>query len=79
MRVGVDAAISAVVAVGIAVLATVLLRAVGAGSQEAPVEPPATAPERVLTTQPEERSVQVIRRGGGCFACPPADRSGTAA
>ena len=74
----VTAAISAVIAVGIAVLATVLLRAVSASSQEAPVEL-ATVPEPAVTTQPEERSVQVIRSGGGCFACPPGERSSPAA
>jgi MFS transporter, DHA2 family, multidrug resistance protein len=75
----VTAAISAVIAVGIAVLATVLLRAVRAGSQEEPVGPPATVPEPAVASQPEEQSVQVIRTGGGCFACPPGDRSSPAA
>jgi DHA2 family multidrug resistance protein-like MFS transporter len=75
----VTAAISAVIAVGIAVLATVLLRAVRASSQEEPVGPPATAPEPAVASQPEEQPVQVIRTGGGCFACPPGDRSSPAA
>jgi MFS transporter, DHA2 family, multidrug resistance protein len=69
----VTAAISAVVAVGIAVGATVLLRGVRASSQAAPAEPPATTTEPDTAPQPEE-SVQVIRTGGGCFACPPGDR-----
>jgi MFS transporter, DHA2 family, multidrug resistance protein len=75
----VTAAISAVIAAGIAVLATVLLREVRASSEEAPVGPPATAAEPAVATQPEEQSVQVIRSGGGCFACPPGDRSSPAA
>jgi MFS transporter, DHA2 family, multidrug resistance protein len=79
MGLHVTAAISAVIAVGIAVLATVLLRPVRASSQEAPVEPPATAPEPAVAVHPEEQSVQVIRAGGGCFACPPGDRSSPAA
>jgi DHA2 family multidrug resistance protein-like MFS transporter len=74
----VTAAISAVIAVGIAVLATVLLRAVRASSQEEPVGPLAAAPEPAVALQPEEQSVQVIRTGGGCFACPPGDRSSPA-
>jgi MFS transporter, DHA2 family, multidrug resistance protein len=79
MGLHVTAAISAVIAVGIAVLATVLLRAVRASSQEAPVELPATVPEPAVAVQSEEQSVQVIRTGGGCFACPPGDRSSPAA
>jgi DHA2 family multidrug resistance protein-like MFS transporter len=63
------AVLSAAVAVGIAVLATVLLRAVPAGSQAAPVEQPATVTEPVAVAQPEE-AVQLIRSGGGCVACP---------
>src|SRR6266545_3617255 len=65
------------IAVGIAVLATVLLRAVRSSSQAAPVEQPATAPEPAVASQPEE-PVQVIRTGGGCFACPPGERSSPA-
>jgi hypothetical protein len=59
------------------VLATVLLRAVRSSSQAAPVEQPATAPEPAVASQPEE-PVQVIRTGGGCFACPPGERSSPA-
>src|SRR6266498_2535904 len=77
MGLQVTAAISAVIAVGIAVLATVLLRAVRSSSQAAPVEQPATAPEPAVASQPEE-PVQVIRTGGGCFACPPGERSSPA-
>jgi len=75
MGLQVTAAISAVVATGIAVLATVLLRAVRASSQTAPIEPPATAPDPAIASasQPEEQPVQVIRTGGGCFACPPGE------
>jgi MFS transporter, DHA2 family, multidrug resistance protein len=76
------AAITAVIAIGFAVLATVLLRAVRpsseAASEAAPAEQPPAAPKPAVALQPEE-SVQVIRTGGGCFACPPADRSGSAA
>jgi MFS transporter, DHA2 family, multidrug resistance protein len=64
------AALSAAVAVGIAVLATVLLRAVNAASsQAAPAEEPATATEPAVVAQPEE-AVQLIRSGSGCLACP---------
>jgi DHA2 family multidrug resistance protein-like MFS transporter len=79
MGLHVTATISAVIAVGIAVLATVLLRAVRASSQEAPAEPPAVAPEPAVAVQSDEQPVQVIRTGGGCFACPPPDRSSPAA
>jgi MFS transporter, DHA2 family, multidrug resistance protein len=74
------AALSAAVAVGIAVLATVLLRGVPASSQAEPAERPAepepadTAPRPF--TMPEE-GIQLIRSGSGCLACPgerrPAD------
>jgi hypothetical protein len=55
------AAISAVVALIIAVVATVLLRRVREPYQVERVEEPAAKPEEV---------VQVIRTGGGCVACP---------
>jgi DHA2 family multidrug resistance protein-like MFS transporter len=81
----VTAAISAVIAVGIAVAATLLLRAVRSSSETAPVEPPAAAPEPAVAApappvaaKPKE-PVQVIRTGGGCFACPPGERSSPAA
>jgi len=60
--------ISAVAAAGIAVLATVLLRSVRPSAQAEPAQEPPAAPE------PEE-PVPVIRSGGGCFACPPPERS----
>jgi MFS transporter, DHA2 family, multidrug resistance protein len=67
----VTAGISAVVAVGIAVVATVMLRDVPRTSAAAPAEPAgqpaAVEPRRVA--QPEE-PVQLIRSGGGCVACP---------
>jgi DHA2 family multidrug resistance protein-like MFS transporter len=63
------AGLSAVVAVGIAVLATVGLRGVGASSEAEPGEQPAPAPEPVAVAQPEE-AVQLIRAGSGCLACP---------
>jgi DHA2 family multidrug resistance protein-like MFS transporter len=68
----VTAGISAVVAVGIAVLATVMLRDVPRTSEAAPAEPSAAVePEPVSrrAAQPEE-PVQLIRSGGGCVACP---------
>ena len=70
------AGLSAAVAVGFAVLATVLLRDVPARSQDAPGEPPAAAPQPAPVGLPEE-GFQVIRSGSGCLACPgerrPAD------
>jgi hypothetical protein len=65
----VTAGISAVVAVGIAVLATVMLRDVPRTGQAVPAEQPAVAVEPRRATQPEE-PVQLIRSGGGCVACP---------
>jgi len=69
MGLQVTAAISAAVAVGIAVLATVVLRGVRGTSQAAPGEQPAIATEPDTVAQPEE-PVQLIRTGGGCVACP---------
>jgi DHA2 family multidrug resistance protein-like MFS transporter len=70
----VTAGISAVVAVGIAVLATVMLRGVpttAEAAEAAPAEPPAVQVEARRTGQPEEpEPVQLIRTGGGCVACP---------
>jgi MFS transporter, DHA2 family, multidrug resistance protein len=67
------AALSAVVAVGIAVMATVLLRAVPPTAEAEPGEQP--APEPVAVPQPEpqpqpEPAIQLIRVGSGCMACP---------
>jgi len=63
--------LSAVVAVAIAMLATVLLRAVPATAQAEPGEQPATAPQPEVVAQPEEpEAVQLIRVGSGCLACP---------
>ncbi len=69
MGLQVTAAISAAVAIGIAVLATVLLRGVRGSSQAEPGEQPAIATEPDTVAQPEE-PVQLIRTGGGCFVCP---------
>jgi MFS transporter, DHA2 family, multidrug resistance protein len=70
----VTAGISAVVAVGIAVLATVMLRGVpttAEAAEAAPAEPPAVQVEARRVGQPEEPDpVQLIRSGGGCVACP---------
>jgi DHA2 family multidrug resistance protein-like MFS transporter len=62
--------LSAVVAAGIAVLSTVLLRAVPAAAQAAEPEPAAepAAPWRPEPMQPEP--IQLIRSGSGCVACP---------
>ena len=66
----VTAGISAVVAIGIAVLAAAMLRDVPTTAQAAgPAEQPAVAVEPERAAQPEE-SVQLIRSGGGCVACP---------
>jgi MFS transporter, DHA2 family, multidrug resistance protein len=65
----VTAGISAVVAVGIAVLATVMLREVPLTAEAEPAEQPAAAVEPRRAAQPEE-PVQLIRSGGGCVACP---------
>jgi MFS transporter, DHA2 family, multidrug resistance protein len=74
MGLQVTAAISAVVAVGIAVLATFLLRGVPATSQEPPVELPATTPPRPSRPPPRpEEPVQVIRTGAGCLTRPRAN------
>jgi len=63
--------LSAAVAVGIAVLATVLLREVPATAQAEAGEPPTTTAEPVAVAQPEEpEPVQLIRSGSGCLACP---------
>jgi MFS transporter, DHA2 family, multidrug resistance protein len=59
--------LSAAVAVVVAVVATVLLREVPAGSEAEPGERPALEP--VAVAQPEE-TVQLIRTGSGCLACP---------
>jgi MFS transporter, DHA2 family, multidrug resistance protein len=69
------AALSAVLAVGIAVLATVLLRAVRPSGQAEPAEQPAepapdTAPRPFV--MPEE-GIQIIRSGSGCQVCPPGE------
>jgi MFS transporter, DHA2 family, multidrug resistance protein len=64
--------LSAVVAVGIAVLATVLLRAVPVTAQAEAGEQPAAPPEPEVVARPEEpEPVQIIRVGSGCIACPP--------
>jgi DHA2 family multidrug resistance protein-like MFS transporter len=64
--------LSAVVAVGIAVLATVLLRAVPVTAQAEAGEQPAAPPEPAVVAQREEpEPVQIIRVGSGCIACPP--------
>jgi len=65
----VTAGISAVVAVGIAVLATVMLREVPPTAEAEPAEQPAAAVEERRAAHPEE-PVQLIRSGGGCVACP---------
>jgi MFS transporter, DHA2 family, multidrug resistance protein len=58
--------LSAAVAAGIAVLATVLLRAVPVTAQAEPDQPPTTA----AVPHDEPEPVQLIRSGSGCMACP---------
>jgi MFS transporter, DHA2 family, multidrug resistance protein len=70
----VTAGLSAVVAVGIAVVATVMLRGVPATAEAGAAEPPPAEPAPPAA-EPEpagrrEESVQLIRTGGGCVACP---------
>jgi MFS transporter, DHA2 family, multidrug resistance protein len=71
----VTAGISAAIAVGIAVLATVMLPKHATTSQAEPAEPPAPAPEPTPKPKPRraarpEEPRQLIRTGGGCVACP---------
>jgi len=63
------AALSAAIAAAAAAMATVLLWRVPATSRSQAEEQPATAAEAVEATQPEE-TVQLIRSGSGCLACP---------
>jgi DHA2 family multidrug resistance protein-like MFS transporter len=79
----VTAVISAAVAAGIAVLATVLLRGVRGTSQAAPAQQPATATRPGTAAQPSEpgpprEAIQLIRTGGGCAACPGEHEPATA-
>src|SRR5262249_14722396 len=65
----------AALAVGIAVLATVLLRGVRGTSQTAPAQQPAipTGPDaagQAVEPVPPGKAVQLIRTGGGCAVCP---------
>jgi hypothetical protein len=62
--------LSAVAAVGIAVMATVLLRSVPVAAQAEAGEQPPAPPEPQVATQPEEQPIQIIRVGSGCMACP---------
>jgi MFS transporter, DHA2 family, multidrug resistance protein len=71
----VTAALSSAVALGIAVVATVMLRTVRSASQAAPEEQEVIVVEPVTIAPPEE-PVQVIRSGGGCFACPATELTG---
>jgi MFS transporter, DHA2 family, multidrug resistance protein len=70
----VTAGISAAVAAGTAVLATVMLRGVPTTAEAAeatPAEPPAVQVEaRRVGQRDEPEPVQLIRTGGGCVACP---------
>ena len=66
--------LSAAVAVGVAVMATVLLRAVPAGAEAEAAEQPAPEPVPVAQPEPEpEPAIQIIRVGSGCMACPPGE------
>jgi DHA2 family multidrug resistance protein-like MFS transporter len=71
----VTAGISAVVAVGIAVVATVMLRGVPTTAEAAEAgagRPAGTSAAEVESRRagPPEEPVQLIRSGGGCVACP---------
>src|SRR6266508_4167199 len=75
MGLQVTAGLSAAVAVGIAVLATVVLRGVRGASQAALAGQPAaaTGPDTVAQHAgpvPPKEAVQLTRTGGGCVACP---------
>jgi len=61
--------LSAVAAACIAVLATVLLRAVPTPAQAKAGKHPATPPQPEAETEPEE-PIQIIRVDSGCLACP---------
>jgi MFS transporter, DHA2 family, multidrug resistance protein len=62
--------LSAVVAVGVAVMATALLRSVPVPAQAEAGEQPPAPPEPEAAAQPEEQPIQIIRVGSGCLACP---------
>jgi MFS transporter, DHA2 family, multidrug resistance protein len=63
--------LSAAVAAGTAVMATVLLWPVPATAQAEPDQPPTTATEPAAAPPADEpEPVQVIRSGAGCLACP---------
>jgi MFS transporter, DHA2 family, multidrug resistance protein len=61
--------LSATVAVVVAVMATVLLRAVPVPAQAEPGQQPAAPPQPQVAALPEE-PIQIIRVGSGCMACP---------
>jgi MFS transporter, DHA2 family, multidrug resistance protein len=62
--------LSATVAVVVAVMATILLRAVPVPAQAEAGQQPAAPPEPEVAAQPKEQPVQIIRAGSGCMACP---------
>jgi DHA2 family multidrug resistance protein-like MFS transporter len=62
--------LSATVAVVVAVMATILLRAVPVPAQAEAGQQPAAPPEPEVVAQPKEQPVQIIRAGSGCMACP---------
>jgi DHA2 family multidrug resistance protein-like MFS transporter len=62
--------LSATVAVVVAVMATILLRAVPVPAQAVAAQQPAAPPEPEVAAQPQEQPVQIIRAGSGCIACP---------
>ncbi len=62
--------LSATVAVVVAVMATILLRAVPAPAQAEAGQQPAAPPEPEAAAPPQEQAVQIIRVGSGCLACP---------
>jgi hypothetical protein len=54
----------------VAVMATILLRAVPVPAQAEAGQQPAAPPEPEVAAQPKEQPVQIIRAGSGCMACP---------
>ena len=64
-------ALSATVAVVVAVMATILLREVPVIAEAEEGEQPPAPPQPEVAVQPQEQPIQIIRVGAGCMACPP--------
>jgi MFS transporter, DHA2 family, multidrug resistance protein len=70
-------ALSATVAVVVAVMATILLREVPVIAEAEEGEQPPAPPQPEVAVQPQEQPIQIIRVGAGCMACPPGERQPT--